>query len=74
MLVVNTEVSESSSCVHGYHIINFISTFRMQLLARHSDVKESLKQTKAIDMRLPLRDGIITGYLPHKCLEPVTFP
>ena len=51
----------------------FISTFGMQLLVKNSDVKESLIQTEVIDAQSPLRDGIITGHLPHKYYKPVPF-
>ena len=43
----------------------FIRTFEMQLLIKNSNVKESLIQTEVIDVQSPLRDGIITGNLPH---------
>ena len=46
--VVNMEVCERSSCVHGYLI------YKMQLLAKNSNVKESLIQTEVIGMQSPL--------------------
>ena len=45
----------------------------MQLLVWNSNVKESLIQTEAIDMQSSLRDGIITGNLPHKYHKPVPY-
>ena len=51
----------------------FIRPFRIPLLVKNSDLKESLIQTEAIGMQSPLRDGIITGHLPGKYHEPVPF-
>ena len=42
----------------------FIRTFGMQLMVKNSNVKESLIQTEAISMQLPLRDEITTSHLP----------
>ena len=50
-----------------------IKTFGMQLLMKNSNVKESLKQTEAIDMHSPLREWIIIGHLLCKYHEPVPF-
>ena len=67
---MNTEVSETSSCVPGYHIYKDVWD---------ADVKESLIRTNrtAIDMQsllsLPLRDGIIIGNLPRKYHAPVPY-
>ena len=38
----------------------------MQLLAKNSNVKDSLIQTETINMQSPLKDGIITGHLLYK--------
>ena len=47
----------------------FTRTFGTQLLAKNSNVKESLTQTEAISMQSSL--GLITGHLPRKYHEPV---
>ena len=68
---MNVEVSETSSCVLGYHIYKHIWDAVISEELRCE--RESLIQTEAIDMQSPLKDGIITGHLPHKYHEPVPF-
>ena len=67
---MNTEVSQTSSCVPGYHICKDIG---LQLFMKNFDVKEDLIQTEVIDMQSPL-SVIITGYLPCKYHKPVSNP
>ena len=66
--VVNMEVCERSSCVHGYHIYKDIwdVVIGEELQCeRESDTNRN--NGYAVTVR------IITSHLPHKCHEPVPF-
>ena len=69
---MNTEVTETSSCVPGSHSYKDVwdAVIGAELQCGN---KESLIQTEEIDTQSPLRDGIITGNLLCKYHEPVSY-
>ena len=69
---MNMEVSETSSCVPGYHIYKHVWDAVIGEFIGE-ELQCDLIQTEAIGMQSSLRDGIITGNLLHKYHEPVPY-
>ena len=65
-------VSETSSCVPGYHIYKHVWEAVIGEFIGE-ELRCELIQTEVIDMQSPLRDRIITSHLLHKYHEPVPY-